>query len=185
MMHKGMLWMSALVLAATLAIAAPIRAQENSTQGYTFSVGILRPTKSSVRAKTEDIWLSANLGYTFRTSEPTDTGYYYQLGVSVGYYGSNSKKNIYNIPVLFTYTGHLNEQFFYRAGAGIGFAKQYRNLEQPSKGTKNTTGFAYSIELGYNFNTGTTPVALTVGFAGVSGTDDQHTGLTAMLSFRF
>lgn len=182
MMHKGMLWMSALVLAGTLAIAAPIRAQENGMQAYTFSAGILYPTKSRVRDATNDIWFSANLGYTFQTSEPTDTGYYYQLGVSVGYYGS---EDISNIPVLFTYTGHLNEQFFYRAGAGIGFAKQYRNLNDLAAGTKNTSGFAYSFEFGYNFNAGTTPVAVTVGFAGVSGTDDQHTGLTAMLSFRF
>ncbi len=182
MMHKGMLWISVLALAGTLAIAAPVNAQDNGTKGYTFSAGIFYPSKSAVRTATSDTWFSVSLGYTFQTSEPTDTGYYYDLGVSVGYYGSD---DLSNIPVQLTYTGHLNEQFFYRAGVGIGFAKEFRNLSNPSAGTDSSTGFVYSIEFGYNFNAGTTPVALTVGYIGQSGTGDQHNGFTAMLSFRF
>lgn len=182
MMHKGMLWMSALVLAGTMAIAVPARAQEDGTKGYTFSVGIFYPTKSAVRKATSDTWFSANLGYTFQASEPTESGYYYELGASVGYYGSDK---LSNIPVQLTFTGYLNDQFFYRVGAGVGFAKQFRNLNNTSQGTKSASGFVYSFEVGYNFSAGTTPVALTVGFVGQSGTNDQHTGLTAMLSFRF
>ncbi len=180
MMHKGMLWMSALALVATLTVATPASAQETELQGFTVSAGVFYPTKSAVRKATNDVWFNINLGYTFQTSEPNESGYYYDLGVLVGYYGSD---DIYNIPVLATLTGYVNPQFFYRAGLGIGFTKQFRTGF--TGGTRNETNFAYMVELGYNFNTGATPISLTVGYQGVSGARDQFTGFTVGLLLRF
>ncbi len=181
-MHKGMLWLSTVALVGALAVAVPAYAQEDGQQGYTFSAGVFYPTKSAVRKATSDAWFTVSLGYNFQTSEPSESGYYYKLGVSAGYYGSS---DIYNIPVQLTFTGYLNDQFFYQAGAGVGFAKQFKDIANKNQGTETKTGFVFSFGLGYNFNAGTTPVALTVGYTVQSGTNDQHTGFNAMLSFSF
>jgi hypothetical protein len=109
-----------------------------------------------------------DLGYKFQTSEPTESGYYYDLGASVGYKGAG---NAYYIPVHLTFTGYLNEQFFYRAGAGVGFPKS------------GDAAFSYAIELGYNFSAGTTPIALTIGYAGIQR--DDVNGFTVGLRFQF
>ncbi|GBC93599.1 hypothetical protein HRbin15_02099 [bacterium HR15] len=174
MMHKGMLWLIAIAVAGTLTLATPVRAQETKAQGFTVSVGAFFPSKKAVRDATQDVWFSADITYTFQTSEPTESGYYYDLGVFVGFYGSG---DVRNIPVGLSFTGYLNEQFFYRATAGVGFARRLNNDDK--------TGFAWSIGFGYNFNAGTTPIALFVGYSGQTGTSDEHNGFTAMLQFKF
>ncbi|MCS6918180.1 MAG: hypothetical protein NZM28_00245, partial [Fimbriimonadales bacterium] len=92
-----------------------------------------------------------------------------------GYKGAGDH---YYIPVHLTFTGYLNEQFFYRVGAGVGF---------PKKGAvfaDDEASFSYSIELGYNFNTGgATPIALTVGYAGIQR--DDVNGFTVGVQFQF
>jgi hypothetical protein len=115
MMHKGMLWIAVAALTGSLALMTPASAQDSAMQGFTVNAGIFYPSKKSVRNATEDVWFSVDLGYKFQTSEPTESGYYYDLGASVGYKGAG---NAYYIPVHLTFTGYLNEQFFYRAGAG-------------------------------------------------------------------
>lgn len=179
-MNKGMLLLSAVLVTGMLAVPAPAPAQEEG-QGYSVSLGVFYPTKSAVRKATSDTWFGGSFGYNFQTSEPTESGYYYKLGVSAGYYGSD---DLYNIPVQLTFTGYLNEQFYYQAGAGVGFAKQFKNINNPTA-TETKTGFVFSIGLGYNFSAGTTPASLMVGYIVQSGTSDQHTGFTGMLSFSF
>lgn len=168
MMHKGMLWIATAALMGSLALMTPASAQDSAMQGFTVNAGIFYPSKKSVRNATEDIWFSVDLGYKFQTSEPTESGYYYDLGASVGYKGAG---NTYYIPVHLTFTGYLNEQFFYRAGAGVGFPKS------------GDAAFSYAIELGYNFSAGTTPIALTVGYAGIQRGDVN--GFTVGLQFQF
>lgn len=187
-MNKGMLLLSAILVSGLLAVPAPAPAQDEG-QGYSISLGVFYPTKSAVRRATSDTWFGASLGYNFQTSEPTESGYYYKLGVSAGYYGSD---DLYNIPVQLTFTGYLNEQFYYQAGAGVGFAKKFKNINDTQQGTNDTqqgtetmTGFVFSVGFGYNFNAGTTPASLMVGYIVQSGTSDQHTGFTGMLSFSF
>ncbi len=171
-MHKGMLWLITVALVGTLMLAAPARAQETNQQGYAVYAGIFLPSKESVRKATEDVWFSVNLTYNFQTSKPTESGYYYDLGAFVGFYGTSDARVI---PVGLSFTGYLNEQFFYRATAGIGFA---------SNGD-DKTGFDWSLGFGYNFSAGTTPVALFVGYGGfVDGGDDLQ-GFTVALQFRF
>lgn len=172
MMHKGMLWLAAAAVAGTLTLATPVRAQEAKAQGFTVSVGVLYPTDEATRKATQDFWFYADLTYTFQTSEPSESGYYYDLGALVGFYGTGDNRVI---PVALSFTGHLNEQFFYRATAGVGFA---------SNG-KSETGFAWSIGFGYNFSAGTTPVALCVGYNGLSVRGGDFNGITATLQFRF
>ena len=168
MMHKGMLWIAAAALMGSLALTTPASAQDSAMQGFTVNAGIFYPSKRSVRDATKDIWFSVDLGYKFQTSEPTESGYYYDLGASVGYKGAG---NAYYIPVHLTLTGYLNEQFFYRAGAGVGFPKS------------GDAAFSYAIELGYNFSAGTTPIALTIGYAGIQR--DDVNGFTVGLRFQF
>jgi len=168
MMHKGMLWIATAALMGSLALTTPASAQDSALQGFTINAGIFYPSKKSVRQASEDIWFSVDLGYKFQTSEPTESGYYYDLGASVGYKGAG---NAYYIPVHLTLTGYLNEQFFYRAGAGVGFPKS------------GDAAFSYAIELGYNFNAGTTPIALTIGYAGIQRGDVN--GFTVGLQFKF
>ncbi|GIV04990.1 MAG: hypothetical protein KatS3mg016_0565 [Fimbriimonadales bacterium] len=168
MMHKGLLYVAAAALIGTLALTTPAPAQDSALQGFTINAGIFYPSKKSVRDASEDIWFSVDLGYTFQTSEPNETGYYYDLGASVGYKGAG---DTYYIPVHLTYTGYLNEQFFYRVGAGVGFPKS------------GDAAFSYAVELGYNFNAGTTPIALTVGYAGIQRNDVN--GITVGLQFKF
>ena len=168
MMHKGMLWIATAALTGSLALMTPASAQDSAMQGFTINAGIFYPSKKSVRQASEDIWFSVDLGYKFQTSEPTESGYYYDLGASVGYKGAG---NAYYIPVHLTITGYLNEQFFYRAGAGVGFPKS------------GDAAFSYAIELGYNFNAGTTPIALTIGYAGIQRGDVN--GFTVGLQFKF
>jgi len=168
MMHKGMLWIATAALMGSLALMTPASAQDSALQGFTINAGIFYPSKKSVRQASEDIWFSVDLGYKFQTSEPTESGYYYDLGASVGYKGAG---NAYYIPVHLTLTGYLNEQFFYRAGAGVGFPKS------------GDAAFSYAIELGYNFSAGTTPIALTIGYAGIQR--DDVNGFTVGLQFKF
>jgi len=167
-MHKGMLWIAAAALMGSLALMTPASAQDSELQGFTVNAGIFYPSKKSVRQASEDIWFSVDLGYKFQTSEPTESGYYYDLGASVGYKGAG---DAYYIPVHLTLTGYLNEQFFYRAGAGVGFPKN------------GDAAFSYAVELGYNFNAGTTPIALTIGYAGIQRGDVN--GFTVGLQFKF
>ncbi|MCX7926470.1 MAG: hypothetical protein N2554_11775 [Fimbriimonadales bacterium] len=175
MMHKGLLCLATAALIGTLALTTPASAQDSALQGFTINAGIFYPSKKSVRTASEDVWFSVELGYKFQTSEPTDTGFYYDLGASVGYKGAGDH---YYIPVHLTFTGYLNEQFFYRVGAGVGF---------PKKGAvfaDDEASFSYSIELGYNFNTGgATPIALTVGYAGIQR--DDVNGFTVGVQFQF
>jgi hypothetical protein len=168
MMHKGMLWIAAAALMGSLALTTPASAQDSALQGFTINAGIFYPSKKSVRQASEDIWFSVDLGYKFQTSEPTESGYYYDLGASVGYKGAG---DAYYIPVHLTFTGYLNEQFFYRAGAGVGFPK------------RGNAAFSYAVELGYNFSAGTTPIALTIGYAGIQREDVN--GFTVGLRFQF
>ncbi|MCX7993082.1 MAG: hypothetical protein N2651_05390 [Fimbriimonadales bacterium] len=174
-MHKGLLCLATAALIGTLALTTPASAQDSALQGFTINAGVFYPSKKSVRTASEDVWFSVDLGYKFQTSEPTETGFYYDLGASIGYKGAGDS---YYIPVHLTFTGYLNEQFFYRAGAGVGF---------PKKGdvfTADDASFSYSIELGYNFSTGgTTPIALTVGYAGISR--NSVNGLTVGVQFQF
>lgn len=167
-MHKGMLWIATAALMGSLALMTPASAQDSALQGFTINAGIFYPSKKSVRQASEDIWFSVDLGYKFQTSEPTESGYYYDLGASVGYKGAG---NAYYIPVHLTFTGYLNEQFFYRAGAGVGFPKS------------GDAAFSYAVELGYNFSAGTTPIALTIGYAGIQR--DDVNGFTVGLQFQF
>jgi len=167
-MHKGMLWIATAALMGSLALMTPASAQDSALQGFTINAGIFYPSKKSVRQASEDIWFSVDLGYKFQTSEPTESGYYYDLGASVGYKGAG---NAYYIPVHLTITGYLNEQFFYRAGAGVGFPKS------------GDAAFSYAVELGYNFSAGTTPIALTIGYAGIQR--DDVNGFTVGLQFKF
>jgi len=168
MMHKGMLWIATAALMGSLALTTPASAQDSALQGFTINAGIFYPSKKSVRQASEDIWFSVDLGYKFQTSEPTESGYYYDLGASVGYKGAG---DAYYIPVHLTLTGYLNEQFFYRAGAGVGFPKN------------GDAAFSYAVELGYNFSAGTTPIALTIGYAGIQRGDVN--GFTVGLRFQF
>jgi hypothetical protein len=168
MMHKGMLWIAVAALTGSLALMTPASAQDSAMQGFTVNAGIFYPSKKSVRHASEDIWFSVDLGYKFQTSEPTESGYYYDLGASVGYKGAG---DAYYIPVHLTFTGYLNEQFFYRAGAGVGFPK------------RGNAAFSYAVELGYNFSAGTTPIALTIGYAGIQREDVN--GFTVSLQFKF
>ena len=168
MMHKGLLCLATVALMGTLALTAPASAQDSAMQGFTLNAGIFYPSKKSVRDATEDVWFNIDLGYRFQTSEPKESGYYYDLGASVGYKGAG---DFYYIPVHLTFTGYLNEQFFYRVGAGIGFPK------------RGDAAFSYAVELGYNFNTGATPIALTVGYAGIQRGDIN--GFTVGAQFRF
>jgi hypothetical protein len=168
MMHKGMLWIATAALMGSLALMTPASAQDSAMQGFTINAGIFYPSKKSVRQASEDIWFSVDLGYKFQTSEPTESGYYYDLGASVGYKGAG---DAYYIPVHLTFTGYLNEQFFYRAGAGVGFPK------------RGDAAFSYAVELGYNFSAGTTPIALTIGYAGIQREDVN--GFTVGLRFQF
>jgi hypothetical protein len=168
MMHKGMLWIAAAALMGSLALTTPASAQDSAMQGFTANAGIFYPSRRSVRDATKDIWFSVDLGYKFQTSEPTESGYYYDLGTSLGYKGAG---DAYYIPVHLTFTGYLNEQFFYRAGAGVGFPRS------------GNAAFSYAVELGYNFSAGTTPIALTIGYAGIQRGDVN--GFTVGLQFKF
>jgi hypothetical protein len=175
MMHKGMLWSVTTALLGLLALAVPVSAQDTTMQGFTVNAGVFYPSKKSVRNATEDVWFSVDLGYKFQTSEPTETGYYYDLGVSVGFRGAGGASYI---PVHLTFTGYLNEQFFYRASAGVGFPSDFKKF-----GQKDDAAFSYAFELGYNFSAGTTPIALTVGYAGIQRGDVN--GFTVGLRFQF
>ncbi len=175
MMHKGLLCLVTAALIGTLALTTPASAQDTELQGFTLSVGAFFPNQGSVRRNSEDVWISFDLGYKFQTSEPTESGFYYDLGASVGYRGAG---NNYYIPVHVTFTGYLNEQFFYRAGAGVGFPKKGRVF------TADDASFSYTIEVGYNLSAGgSTPLAVTVGYTGISR--NNVNGFTVGVQFQF
>lgn len=172
-MHRGILFAATAALMSVCVLATPTFAQEVGT-GFTFSAGVFFPSEQRVRRASENTWFSVDLGYRLQSSEPNDRGYYYDLGISVGYRGTADD---YYIPFHATFTGYLNEQFFYRAGVGVGLPRRGRVF------TAEDASFSYSIELGYNFAAGATPIALTVGYAGISR--NSVNGFTAGLLVRF
>lgn len=173
-MQKRMFWVAAFAVAgAMMFTTAPVRA-EQGMQDFQVRLGAFFPSKKQVRNATQDVWFHGGLDYHFMHSEMGDTGNTYTLGVSVDYYGSN---DVYNIPVLVTYTGNTNSQFYYTAGVGVGFAK---NLAKKTK-----TGFAWTVGVGYNFQTGTTPIALEVRYSGTTNTSEQHNGVSVLAGFHF
>lgn len=182
-MQKRMFWIAAFAVAGAMTFtAAPVRA-EQGMQDFRVRLGAFFPSKKQVRNATQDVWFHGGLDYDLKHSEMGDTGNMYTLGVSVDYYGSN---DVYNIPVLVTYTGNANPQFYYTAGVGIGFAKRLT----PATGggfTKNSkSGFAWTVGLGYHFQTGgSMPIAVEVRYSGMTNTSEQHNGISVLAGFRF
>jgi hypothetical protein len=173
MMHKGMLWLAVAAVVGTLMLASPARAQETEKQGFTVSAGVFYPYRQRHRA--EPPRTCGSISTSPIPSRPASRPSRATTMIWGHWWGSTALSDNRVIPVGLSFTGHLNEQFFYRATAGIGF----------SSNGDSETGFAWSLGFGYNFNAGTTPIALFIGYNGLSARGGDFNGFTATLQFRF
>lgn len=166
---------AALMAVAIFGAAVPAMAQVTKPAGISLRAGVFFPSDSTIRKSNKTLF-AAGLDYKISNfnmaSMGTGTSAYY--GISVDYYGNNTARTV---PVLLTVTGRNNE-FFYTAGAGVGFSRF------PVAGVQtNRTRFAYSFGIGYDFQSGVTPFFVEAKYNGSS--DSVLNGVAVYAGVRF
>ena len=165
----------ALATAALASVATTAFAQETKPLGLSLRAGIFWPTDSAAK-NSGNTWFIGGAEYKvgdlhFGASQP---GYQSSWSVSVDWYQKNDYRNL---PVLLNYVGR-KDQFFYSAGAGVGFTRR-----PVTGGTKSQTELAYQVGVGYDFMKGQTPLFVEVKWHG-SG-ESKLNGFAAYIGVRF
>jgi len=164
------------IAVASLFAVQTASAQSTPMNGLSARVGAFFPTGGAAKAESKT-WLAVGLQYkvrdlSFATKSPT---YKAHVAVSVDFYNRNDYRVV---PVLVNYVADLNEKFFYTAGAGVSFSRK-----PAGGGTKQDTNFAYTLGLGYNLTTGSTPVFVEGRFFG--NDDSSLNGYGLFVGVRF
>lgn len=162
----------ALGMGAIAVTTAPAAAQVRPGS-ISLRVGGFFPFDEDVRDATGNTWLAAGLEYRFRDLPagglaPTDIP---SLSISIDYMG---RDDVSHVPILINYVGR-RESFYYTAGIGLGFISGNDDTE---------TRLAFSVGIGYNFNTaGTNPLFIEGRFWGSS--ESELNGLAIYGGIRF
>ncbi len=148
-------------LAASIGAASAVYAQETKPLGLSVRAGLFFPTSGDARDEGQT-WISGGLDYKlgdlkFGNNRP---GYSSHYSISADYYG---KGDFRNIPVLLNWVAR-NDQFYYSAGAGVGFAR----FPDSATTTRSKTIFSYALAVGYDFQKGTTPIFVEGRYMGAS-----------------
>lgn len=90
-----------------------------------------------------------------------------------------TKGDFQSIPLLLNYVGR-NDQFFYSAGLGVNFVRVPVTV---GTGTRSRTELGYQIGVGYDFNTGQTPIFIEAKYFGSA--DSRLNGFGVFAGVRF
>lgn len=171
------LGITALIVSAGLVAASTaVSAQQTKPVGLSARVGIFWP--SSNQAKNQGrTWLAFGVEYKLGDLKfgSNDPGYASSYSISVDYF---SKGDFRNTPLLINYIGR-KDQFYYVAGAGIGFTR----VRETQFELRNHTEFAYQIGVGYEFIHSNAPLFVELKYIG-SG-DSRLAGFGGFVGVRF
>ncbi|MBL8065393.1 MAG: outer membrane beta-barrel protein [Chthonomonadaceae bacterium] len=150
-------------LTAVMAIASvSAHAQYQKPIGASLRLGLFYPSNGQARDIEGQGWFGGGLEYKlkdlhFDMSNPKGSA---TLTISADYYGKGSFSHV---PLLLNYVGH-NDQFFYSAGAGIGFG---RTIDGKGN-TSNDSEFAFQFGAGYDFVKSQMPLFVEIKYFGSS-----------------
>lgn len=169
-MNRRML-KAAIGAVALAALAVPAVAQETKPMGLGLRAGILWPTSGGGSSRTI-FGAGADYKLTDLNYGNPDSGMTSHLSLSLDWYGRGEE---HAIPLLLNFVGMQNE-VYYMAGAGIAFTRD----EEVVGGVitrRDKTSFAYTLAIGYNFQTSQTPFFLEGRFHGNSNPDLNAIGV--------
>jgi hypothetical protein len=176
---KSRFGLAVTAIAFGVALATPSLAQEVGTKpvGVSLRAGVFFPSSSEAKDGGGNTWFGVGLDYKLGNLRfgGMNEGYSASWGISLDYYG---KGDFRNVPVLVNYVGRA-DQFFYSAGAGLGFA---RAVTAPGRITSSTE-FSYQLSVGYDFLRGSTPLFLEARYHGSA--ESRLNGYAINLGVRF
>lgn len=156
---------------ALTALALPAAAQETKPVGLGIRAGVLFPTSGGGSSRTV-FGVGADYKLTDLNYGSAGTGTTSHLSLSADWYGRGEESAV---PILINFVGMQNE-IYYMAGAGLAFTRD----EEVVGGVvtrRNRTNFAYSLAVGYNFQTSQTPFFIEGRFHGNSNPDLNAIGV--------
>lgn len=129
------------VAALGISLAASAHAQTSQPTGLSVRAGAFFPQDSDAR-RSNKTWFAIGLEYKLRdvtSSEMMADGWQSAWSISLDNFGSGDFRST---PLLLNYVGRQN-QFFWSAGAGIGFNRTF--------GSDSRTEFAFQLGVGWEF----------------------------------
>jgi hypothetical protein len=158
-----------LMVIGVAAVSGSVFAQTSTTTGLSVRLGAFMPSEKAAKDEGKS-WLAAGAEFKLKDLNigTMSEDYKASLSVSLDYYGRGDFRNV---PLLLNYTGRKN-QFYYTAGAGVGFSRL------PSgTGSVDKTRFAYQVGVGYDFAKGSTPVFVEAKYFGAQKKELAGIGL--------
>ncbi len=140
--------------AVALAAAVPAVAQETKPIGLAIRAGLFFPSDAAAKAVGKN-WFAFGLDYKLKDMNVGMGKSGAALSVSLDY---QAKGGFTILPVLLNYTLRTTE-FYY--GFGLGFSSAHSN-----GGAGDKIRFAYGAHVGYDFQTGKTPLFVEVRYFG-------------------
>lgn len=155
--------------AVAVMMALPAAAQTTKPMGLSIRAGLVFPTSGYGRGVGKN-WFGVGGEFkiqdaNFGTMDRSSTG---MITISADYYGKGEASAV---PVLVNYVG-TNKEFYYSFGAGLAISR-----DKVNGNSRNKTNFAYSLGLGYNFQSGTNPLFVEGRFFGNSNSNLNGIGL--------
>ncbi|HXH60163.1 MAG TPA: hypothetical protein VNI20_02265 [Fimbriimonadaceae bacterium] len=165
-----------IVTVAALGLATIANAQYNKPAGISLRGGMFFPSNASAKAEGKT-WFGVGIDYKLKDIDfrRSANGYDTSYSLSVDYYGKGDHANL---PVLLNFVSR-KDQFYYSAGAGLGFAK----TPDVGGGTSTNTEFSYAFAIGFEFQRGTTPFFIEGRYMGSAETRLNGVGVYAGVRF--
>lgn len=158
-MKKRIVISSAILLAASVALA-----QESRSSGVSVRGGAFFPVNDMGRTE-GNTWFGGGLDYRVADVRmgrmgSTQTAHW---ALSVDFY---NKGDLSAFPIMANYCLHNNELYYF-VGAGVSFVRDY-TVVGAARSKRNRTTFAYRAGVGYDFQKGSNPLFVEGSFFGNS-----------------
>lgn len=161
---------------ATLGLATTANAEYTKPMGLSVRAGIFFTGSNQARQAEGRNWFVMGAEYKLGDLNwGAKEGFVGSYSLSIDFY---QKGNFGNVPVTLNYVGRQN-QFYFTAGVGVGFARTPDLLG----GSDTNTEFAYQFGLGYDFNRFSTPLFVEAKFFGSN--EARVNGFAIMGGIRF
>jgi hypothetical protein len=139
--------------AVALAAAVPAMAQETKPIGLAVKAGLFFPSDATAKTAGKN-WFAFGVDYKLKDLNVGMGKSSGSLSLSLDYL---NKGGFRSVPVLVNYTLRSSE-FYYGVGAGVSFTR--------IPGLSDKTRFAFAATLGYEFQTGKTPLFIEARYLG-------------------
>lgn len=167
-------WMFGALVAALVVPTATVQAQESSSMGMSFRVGLFYPADSQTQLVGKN-WTSFGVDFKWRDIGTSADGVKTRLQFSADYL---QKGDYRSIPVTLNLIGDTG-QLYYFGGAGASFTK----LRNTDNKLEDEVRFAYQAGLGYKFSNYKVPVFIELKWMGTSESRFNGWGVFAGVKF--